>query len=147
MEAIFSTFGIDWRLLLVQGVNFGVLLLGLTYFLYKPVMGMLDERERKVVRGVEDAEAAATKLAAVEAERSSALAQAGREADSILAQARSAAEAQEREILAHAERAALALAEGAAKEAQETKAHALTESREEIAKLIVLGVEKMLTHK
>jgi F0F1-type ATP synthase membrane subunit b/b' len=55
MDAILTTFGIDWHLLLLQGINFGILLAGLTYFLYKPVMRMLEERSNTVRQGVEDA--------------------------------------------------------------------------------------------
>ena len=40
--------GIDWRMLLAQFINFG-LLFGLLYLVaYKPIMRILDERSRKI---------------------------------------------------------------------------------------------------
>ena len=38
MNELFAAFGIDWKLLLAQGVNFGIVLVALWYFLYRPVM-------------------------------------------------------------------------------------------------------------
>jgi len=69
MEEIAKVFGLDWKLLIIQAVNFGVLLLVLWYFLYKPVLKMLDERRGKIQKGVEDAENAEIRLTEIEGER------------------------------------------------------------------------------
>ena len=142
MEAILTTFGIDWRLLLINAVNFGILLVGLWYFLYGPIMRMLESRRRTVAQGVEAAEAAQEQLAEVEAKRTETLAKAGKEADALVASARAAAVAKEREILARGEAAAEASLREAAAHAQDLKEKALQESKQELAKLIVLGIEK-----
>ena len=142
MNSVLSTFGIDWRLLLVNAVNFGVLLLALWYFLYGPVMQMLEERRQKVAKGVEDAQAAAHKLTEIEVSRREVLAHAGKEADVIVAEARAAALQKEREILAHGEVSANALVKDAEGRAQELKPRAIEESKQEVAKLIVLGMQK-----
>lgn len=142
MEAILSTFGIDWRLLLINAVNFGVLLLALWYFLYGPVRNMLEERRQRVIKGVQDAEAAARARKELEASRAGVLAEAGKEADTLLAEARAAGAHKEQELRdAGARRAEAALKEAKA-EALAMKAQALEESKKEVAKLIVLGVEK-----
>jgi F-type H+-transporting ATPase subunit b len=143
MGAILTTFGIDWHLLVLQAINFGLLLAGLTYFLYKPVMRMLEERRSVVAQGVEDAARAAQELKQIEGSRAQKLAEAGKEADSVVANARSNASQKEREIVTRAENAAAALVAEAEKRAQEEKARAVAESKEEVAKLIVLGIEKM----
>jgi len=143
MESILSTFGIDWRLLLVNAVNFGLLLLGLWYFLYGPVMRMLEERRAKITEGVAAAESARRRLAEIEASRAAQLAAAGQEADAMLAAARRAGAAKEREMLTRAESAADGVRVEAAREAAELKREALEESKREAAKLIVLGVEKL----
>ncbi|MEK7612944.1 MAG: F0F1 ATP synthase subunit B [Patescibacteria group bacterium] len=147
MEAILTTFGVDWRLLLINAVNFGLLLAVLTYFLYGPVMRMLEERRARVAKGVKDAEAAGKKLAEIEGSRSEILAHAGTQADEVLMTARAAASKKEREILAEGEAAAEALLKDAEAQAHELKEQALRESKEEVAKLIVLGVEKTLKAK
>lgn len=147
MEAILHTFGIDWRLLLIQGINFGLLLAGLTYFLYKPLMRMLEERRATVAAGVQNAERARAELEQIERARAEKLAHAGREADEVLSSARSAAVKREREIVAHAESTAATLLRDAEAQAKEAKTQAIEESKEEVARLIVLGMEKALLRK
>ncbi|TSC68585.1 MAG: F-type H+-transporting ATPase subunit b [Parcubacteria group bacterium Gr01-1014_56] len=144
MEGILTTFGIDWRLLLIQAANFGILLFGLWYFLYTPMMKTLEDRRKKVSQGVLDAQTAERKLSEIEGARASVLANAGKEADTILSHAQSRAGAKEREMLAHAEVSAASVLSEAEAQAHEAKARAISESKEEVAKLIVLGVEKML---
>lgn len=147
MSAIFTTFGVDWHLLLIQGVNFGILLAGLTYFLYKPVTNMLEERRAKVAQGVRDAQAAEAKLAQIEGERAHTLAEAGREADALMSSVRSAATEKQREIVAKAQMTATAVLAEAEAQAAEAKVRAVAESKEEVAKLIVLGMEKAFNKK
>jgi F-type H+-transporting ATPase subunit b len=147
MEGIFTTFGIDWRLLLVQAVNFGILLFGLWYFLYTPMLNMLEERRKKVSQGVIDAHAAEEKLREIEQSRGAVLAEAGKEADVMLSHAQSRAAAKEREMLAHAEASAAHVLSEAEAQARETKSRAVMESKEEVAKLIVLGMERMMANK
>ncbi len=144
MDAILHTFGIDWRLLLINAINFGLLLAALTYFLYTPVMNMLEERRARVAQGVKDAEAAAEIRSEVAASRASVLAEAGREADLVVASARAAGSAKEHELVNQGEQAAAVILKEAEAQAAELKAEALRESKEEVAKLIVLGVEKAL---
>jgi F0F1-type ATP synthase membrane subunit b/b' len=90
MGQFFTAFGIDWRLLLINAINFGVLLAGLYYFLYDPLLGALEARRKKVAQGVTDADAAALKLSEIEAATSGMLANAGKEADEVLKKAKNA---------------------------------------------------------
>ena len=147
MQAIFTTFGINWHLLLVQGINFGILLAGLTYFLYRPIMRILEERRAHVEAGVEASAAAQARLAEVESSRGEVLARAGQEADGVLSAARAAAEAKERDIVARGEASAAAAVKEAQAQAAELKERALRESKAEVAKLIVLGIEKSFANK
>jgi len=142
MTEVLAAFGIDWRLLAINMVNFGLLLLALWYFLYGPLMRILDERRRTVQKGVEDARAAVREREAIEHSRQGILAEAGKEADVLLSEAREAAVTKERELRARGEAQAQAALEEAGREAQELKRQALEESKREVAQLIVLGIEK-----
>ncbi len=144
MDSILHTFGIDWRLLAINMVNFGLLMFGLWYFLYGPVMRMLEERRIKVAKGVEDAEAAGRARQQIEGERAGVLSQAAQEADEALARARVAAAARERELVEEAGRRAEAIVSQAEAQAHEAKAKAIADSKDEVAKLIVLGMEKAM---
>jgi F-type H+-transporting ATPase subunit b len=145
MSAVFAAFGIDWRLLLIDSINFGLLLLALWYFLYSPLTKMLEARRQKVLLGVHDADAAAAKLADIQHEQSAMLSKAGAEADEVLAKARKAAEERGRAMLAESEAAAAASLQEASAQAAALKAEAIEESKKEVAKLVVLGMEKFGT--
>lgn len=146
MSAVFAAFGIDWRLLLINSINFGLLLLALWYFLYAPLMRVLEERRQKVAGGVHDAEAAEIKLREIEAAKHGILAGAGAEADDLLKKARLAGQEKERALVAAAEAAAARINTDAQKQAAELKAQALEESKQEVAKLVVLGMEKVMAN-
>ena len=142
MSQVLSVFGIDWRLLLINAVNFGLVLLALWYFLYAPVLKMLEERRKKVSDGVRDAESAKRGLDEIENSRAAVLAAAGRDADALAAAVRAAGAQKERELVQKGEAAAATLVRDAAAQAAEMKARSIEESKQEVAKLIVLGMEK-----
>ena len=58
MEAL----GIDLKLLIAQVVNFGILLFVLSKFLYKPVVTMLEERQKKAEQTIKDSDKATKTL-------------------------------------------------------------------------------------
>lgn len=147
MSELFGAFGIDWRLLLVNCINFGLLLLGLWYFLYGPLTRMLESRREKIAKGIEDATEAEAKLKGIEEARAGMIADAGKEADSLVASARAAGSAKQKELIAQGEAAAANVISSAEAQAKELKEKAITESKQEVAKLIVLGMEKAMQKK
>ena len=147
MEQLFEAFGIDWRLLIAQAINFGVLLAALTYFLYKPVMKTLDERKEKVAKGVEDAIAAEQKLSEADTVASERLQSAEGEAEAIVASARDAAQGERTRIVKDAEARAASVASDAEARAEELRAKAIRDSEKEIARLAILAAEKTLREK
>jgi F-type H+-transporting ATPase subunit b len=146
MDAILTTFGVDWRLLIINAINFALVLGVLWYFLYTPIMRMLEERRTKVAQGVKDAEAAGIKLSEIEGSRAGVLSKAGAEADQIVSHAQKRAVEKERELLSRAEASAASVIAEAEAEAKESKHRAVVESKEEVAKLIVLGMEKAFSN-
>ncbi len=145
MSKILDVFGIDWRLLAINIVNFGILLYLLKRFAYGPIMAALEARRQKVSEGVRNADLAERKLKKIEASQDEILSKAGKEADALLARGREAGIAKEKELISEGEAAAVALLKDAENQAREMKTQAIVESREEVAKLIVLGMEKAMT--
>lgn len=143
MQQLFAAFGIDWRLLLINFLNFGILLWVLWYFLYGPLTKTLEARRQRMIEGVHNAHEADKRLEEINASRAGMLADAGKEADEVLAQARAAAMTKEHELLAQSEASAAALLKEAEAQAAEMKREAIAESKQEVAKLIVLGMERM----
>lgn len=147
MSELFATFGVDWRLLLIQVVNFGLLLLILWRFLYIPLVKVLDERRGKIAESVMKAEAADRRLAEADTEGKALVAAAGKEAEGLVAAGRSRAEGQASEILKKTQAKADALIADAAARAEEVKRQALSAGEKEIARAAMLAAEKILEKK
>lgn len=144
MQEILHAFGIDWRLIVIQIFNFGVLAGILWYFLYTPVLKLLNDREEKIKNGILDAEDAARAKSEADVEKTAILKDAHGEAGQIVARATTYAEEKEKKILHEAsEKIARDIASAKAL-SEELKAQALKESESEIAKLAILGAEKVL---
>ncbi len=144
MADLLGSFGIDWRLLIMQAVNFGVLLAALTYFLYKPVLKVLDERRKKIEQGVQDAADAKVHLDNAEQESGEILGKASGEADEMVQKAKGTAEEKGKEIIAGAEARSEAIMVSAQAQADEAAKKALDGSNEEIARTAILAAERLL---
>lgn len=66
METFVEKFGINWKLMIAQLVNFGVIFFVLRAFVYKPVLKLLDERKKKIEDGLSFAEKAKSELSSIE---------------------------------------------------------------------------------
>jgi len=62
MNAFLSQFGIDWKLFISQLVNFLLILAVLSFFVYKPVIKIIKERNRKIKEGLDRAGEAEVRL-------------------------------------------------------------------------------------
>lgn len=69
MQQFFSQLGIDWRLIISQAIDFGLLLLVLWYFLYKPIIKLLNDRKQKIEEGIIKSKIAEDRLAEVDSIR------------------------------------------------------------------------------
>ncbi|MFA7309668.1 MAG: F0F1 ATP synthase subunit B [Candidatus Paceibacterota bacterium] len=144
MSALFAAFGISWQLLLIQAVNFAVLLVVLSYLLYKPILKIIDERREKIAESVRTAEAAARRLAEAKAEGDELVGAAAREAEQLVAHARTRADEKGNTIVKDAEARAESVLNEANARAEEAKRQALSESSKEIARAAMLAAEKIL---
>ena len=144
MEQLIEAFGIDIRLIIIQVFNFGLLMAVLTYFLYKPILKLMAEREAKIKKGVEDAAAAETIRAEADVEKKGIIAVANKEAEAMAARAKEHASARGDEIVADARKKAEQVVRDAGMRGQELMAEARRESEAEIARLAILAAEKVL---
>jgi len=141
---IVSVFGIDYRLLLIQALNFGVLLFALWWFLYPPIMRMLDERRVVIEKGVRDAEAAKKEKEHAEANARNVIAEATRTGEDIVATARTSARDQGVTLLEEAKQKSDQLLMEASRRAKEEEHDVLKKAEAHVARLAVLGAEKVI---
>ncbi len=66
MEKFIHEFGINWKLLVAQIINFAVVVFVLAKFVYKPMVKMLDQRTKKIEDGISFADKAKKELDRVE---------------------------------------------------------------------------------
>ena len=78
MTELFSQLGINGKLLLAQAVNFGVVLIVLTFVVYRPLVRVIEDRRRKIELGLHSAEIAEERLGQIEKEKVEKLAEADR---------------------------------------------------------------------
>ena len=86
--------------LIAQILNFLVLVFVLAKFVYKPVLGIMEERKNKIASDLESAEKAKNDAEAVKAEYAAKLADARQEAQAIIENARKTAQAAHDKIMA-----------------------------------------------
>lgn len=144
MEEVFNAFGLDAKLIVIQIVNFSILLLALWYFLYTPILNIINERHKKIEQGVQDAENAREKLSRAEEEQQEIITNAHSKADAIVAKSKDHAELKGSEILHEAQEKSERVIEDARQKADVLKQEAQKESEEAVAKMAVLAAEKVL---
>ena len=143
MDAL-TAFGVNWKLLLIQGVNFGVLLFLLHRFLYKPLFALLAKRQEAIAKGLRDAERATSEMARVSNESEALLRHAREEGGKLVDALHKQAIEAERTIMRDANEKSVALLEEAKSRAEAERVHLLRESEKELAKMAVLAAEKIL---
>lgn len=144
MEQIITVFGVNWKLLLIQGVNFGLLLAILYKFLYKPVLRMVDIRKAKIENAIRDAEKGEALLGQAEAERARIIREATAKGDELLLAAKKHAETSEIMIMKDAHRKAVHLLNEAERNARREHEEMLKKAEREVARMAVLSAEKIL---
>ncbi len=147
MEQLIEAFGIDVKLIIIQIINFVILAGLLSYFLYKPLLKVLSDREAKIKQGIVDAEEAAKAKANALEEKKAILSTAQADAQAIDARAQAFAKEKEAQILSEAETKASEVVKNAEVKSALLKEQALKESEAEIAKIAILAAEKVLLQK
>ena len=103
MEQIIDVFDIDWKMVVVQVVNFTLVLGVLWYVFYKPLTMLVEKRRAQIIKGVADAERVAVALQDVDAKRGEIVTQATIEAERILVTAQEQGKQKEAEMLKEAQ--------------------------------------------
>ena len=130
--------------LIVQGINFLVLLLVLNYLLYKPLVGKMQERTTAIQKSLEEAQAARAEAARQQEENATRLRQAYQEAASIREQALKEATEEQRKLVESAQAEARRLVETARAQTEADIRRARDELRREVAGMAVAVAEKLV---
>ncbi|MGE3271667.1 MAG: F0F1 ATP synthase subunit B [Chloroflexota bacterium] len=142
---VLTTLGIDGPAFLWHTLNFAVLIFLLTKFLYKPVVGMLDERARRIEESLAAAERAQADVARADREREELLTTTRREIQEMMTTAQQVADRIQSDARTSAQAEAQRIVETARQEAEAERAQAMAELRREVASLAVMAAERVIS--
>lgn len=144
MQEVATTFGINGKLLLIQVINFGVLLWLLRHFLYQPLIRMMNERSQKIEKGINDAKLAGAELLDATEKKEEIIKAAKEESKAILGNAIQTAEKIRDNIQKEAETKAKEMIAAAVSQAEDEKRKMMMEVKGEVLALAVEITEKIL---
>jgi F-type H+-transporting ATPase subunit b len=141
---ILDKLGVNLGYLLVQIVNFVVMLLILRAWAYEPVVKMLQNRKEKINQGLEDARVAAEARNNAEAEAKKILDEAQAKASEIVREATARAEEASRDVKAAAEKEAADARKDALAQVEQERNAILGEVRGQVAALAMAAAQKLI---
>jgi len=144
MDSIISTFHIDWKIIIAQAINFGVVFVVLYIFALKPLSKLMAERSEKISKGVSDAETNAKILEETHKEYEAALAKARNEANKIFQDGKKEAEAKKAVMLENAKKEVALVVENGKKTLEAEKIKMVADAKKEIVNLTMQATEKLL---
>jgi F-type H+-transporting ATPase subunit b len=130
--------------LIIQVINFLVLLVVLNVLLYKPLIAKMQERTAAIQRALDEAQAARAEAARQQEENTARLRAAYQEAAAIREQALKEAAEEQRKLVAAAQGEARRLVESARAQTDADIRRAREELRREVAGLAVAVAEKLI---
>lgn len=144
MSELIQNFGIDWKLLIAQAVNFSVVAFILYRFAYKPILHILKVRKEEIEKGLLYTEEAGRRLSGAETEKDKILASAREEAVKIVRGAENEGKRRKEEIFKEAESKAGKIIEDGHKAVLAEKENMEKALRIETEELIALAVTRVL---
>ena len=136
--------GIDLGALIAYVVNFGVLLVLLYLFAYKPILKMLDQRANRIRESLEEADRVRLESQEREADIQRTLDEGRQEGQRILGEAREAAARYQEQQAEQARAQAEGMLETARNEIRAERDAALEQVRSEFAGLAVTAAERII---
>lgn len=137
--------GINWKLFLSQAVNFFILLLVLTFFVYKPLIKVIKERNQKIKTGLEKAEEADVRLKEIDVIRKGKIKEAEQQSIEIIKTTEEKAKILDKENQQKAEKkqkeAMDLIKQNALKAQEEANKEVLSKAAELVKKAIIKTVE------
>lgn len=137
MEDIPKIFHIEWKILLAQSINFGLVVFLLWRYAFGPIGKVLNERTAKIEGGLRMAEEAKKNLADTEEKTRVIIQEAKRESERIVKEAFDDAEKVRAEEIAKSKEEAIKIIEAGKTSLEKEKDKIVSAIRKEMAELVV----------
>ena len=136
--------GLNLGFLLVQILNFAIIMVVLIAWVYKPLMNMLQKRREKIEKGLEDAQIAADARANAEKEAEALMVDTQAKAAHMIREATEKAEAANRDVRQEAEADMANARKAGLVEIETEKERALNELRVHVTALAIAAAQKII---
>ena len=147
MSEFINTFHIDWKLMIAQLFNFGIVFLAFYLLAAKPLRKLMNERGEMISKGVDDAKINAEMLEKTKKEYEEVLAKARAEANKIFEVGKREAEVKKTSMMEDAKTEVAGMIENGKKNLQSEKIKMVEEAKKEIVSLAMLATEKLMNSK
>lgn len=144
MGELFNQLGVHVGSLVAQAVNFGILMLVLTVFVYKPLLKLISDRTKKIEFGLKGAEEAEKKLGEIEITKTQIIREANKKGQEIIGQSEKKAGERGAVLLREAEQKSETIRQDAILEAEQKKLAEMDNLAKEAKTLVRLAIEKMV---
>lgn len=144
MDQLLKSFGIEWKILIWQVINFGVLFFILSRFLFKPLKKAIHDREKKISASLHEADQLKKKSKEMENEFNRQMRDQRKEIEEMHAKARAANEKLKVELRFQAEEESKRMIAEARASAEEEKKEIMTSLEDEVKGLAIALAGKVL---
>ncbi len=143
MELI-TTLGINWHMLVAQLINYGVLLAVLTYFLYRPILKVVDDRRTRIKQSMDDAKKVEQEVLEMEKQRKLKLQAMDHELKEFMAKAKEQADRSRDDMVARAQKEVEQMLQKGQEQLQEEKVKFAGSLQKVVTNISVSLAEKIL---
>ncbi|HNX11301.1 MAG TPA: F0F1 ATP synthase subunit B [bacterium] len=147
MDSLISIFHIDWKILIAQIINFGIIFFVLYRFAFKPLSKMMNDRTKLIEKGLTDAKDIEKKLTQTNFEQVEVLNQAKKDALAIVEKANVQAEENKQKLVEKTKQEVAQIIVQEKAKIQAEKDSLREELKREMAELVILATEKVIGEK
>jgi len=147
MEEFINTFHIDWKLMIAQLFNFGIVFLAFYLLAAKPLRKLMQDRGDLISKGVDDAKVNAEILEKTNKEYQDMLAKARIEANKIFQDGKKEGEIKKTALIEEGKAEFASIIESGKKSLQVEKIKIVEDARKDIVSLATLAAEKIMESK
>jgi len=143
MDELIKTFHIDWKLLIAQIINFGIVIAVLGIFAVKPLLKLMKERTATIKKGVDDAQKAEENLQHSEKLKQEKVSKGRKEASEIIEKAEKESESLRQEKIEITKAEAAKVVAQAKEKISTEKQQVSSELKKEMNNLVVMALDKV----
>lgn len=145
MDELIKTFHLDWKLLIAQLVNFGIVLFVLWKFALKPLMKVMDQRKKEIEKSLDDAKKIEANLIMSNEGREKKILEAKKEAQRLIEEAQAHGQEQGQKLIEEAKAEVQTVIAAAKEQIANEKDRMLKEVKSEVSDLVIQTAKKVLS--